>query len=166
MRPAAALARALPALAAVVLLAGAAPSRARAPGCAYCRMAIERADFGGEIRTADGRRRAYDAIECMAAAVLTDSVPPVTIRAMTVADRRAPHAAIPVARAVFVHADSLASPMGLGLAAYASRAAAAPAARALRGETLEWTGVLAHVNARWFQGRLDVLAHAATPPAR
>lgn len=165
----ASLARLAPALAAAALLAGAAPpppwaiSPARPAACAYCRMPVESRDFGGEIRTTDGRRQRYDAVECMAAAVLTDSVPPRAIRAMTATDHAAPHRALDARRAVFLRSAALHSPMGLDVSAHAGAAAARAAQRRHAGEILDWKGVLALVNHLWFRDQLDVARHARPP---
>ena len=141
--------------------AGAGPAQ---PVCAYCRMLIEHADYGGQIEAADGRRLVYDAIECMAAAVLTDSVAPSTLRTITVTDFGAPHAAIGAGRAVFLHCPSLESPMGLGLSAHATRETAHAAQGARAGRTFDWGQVVAFVDSIWFQGKLDAPGHVVLPP--
>lgn len=133
--------------------AGPEPDR---PACAYCRMILEDERFGAEITTRSGARRRYDAIECMAAAVLTDSVPQRDIRAIVLVDHDAPHARIALARTVFVHCPEVESPMGLSLLAFPSRTRAARACSPRTGRVLDWRGVLTHVNETWFQGRLTV----------
>ena len=138
------------------------PAPAR-PVCAYCRMFIEHDEYGGEIHTTSGRRLVYDAIECMAAAVLTDSVPPASLRTMTVTDFAAPHAAIGAGRAVFLHCPALESPMGLGLSAHVTNETARAALGARAGRTFDWGQVVAFVDSIWFQGRLDAPAHAVLP---
>jgi hypothetical protein len=117
--------------------------------------------FGGEVRMRSGAVRIYDSIECMAAAVLTDSLPQRDIRAISVVDHDAPHARLPVARATLVHCPGLESPMGLGLLAARDTAHARSACPATGGVVLDWKGVLAHVNHTWFQDKLSVGAHAA-----
>jgi hypothetical protein len=151
--------------------AAAPPSRTPAPrpvpppACAYCRMALEQPAFGGTVVTTAGRRLRYDAIECMAAAVLTDSVPSRAIRSMSVTDHAPPHRSLDVRRAVFLLSPGLHSPMGLDLSAHAGDAAARAAQRRHAGERLDWRGVLAHVNHAWFQDKLDVGRHARPPGA-
>jgi copper chaperone NosL len=157
---------------AALLAAALAPAGATAatdlgrPACDYCHMLLEHADYGGVITTTAGRRLIYDAIECMAAAVLTDSVPPRTIRSMTVKDYRAPHASLDAGRAVFLHSPTLESPMGLGLSAHASAARANAVRAAHPGELLDWKRVVAHVNDTWFLGKLDAAGHARLPRPR
>jgi len=133
------------------------------PVCAYCRMLIEHADYGGEIHTTTDRRLVYDAIECMAAAVLNDSVPPPTVRTMTVTDFAAPHAAIHAGQAVFLHCPSLESPMGLGVSAHATTEAARAAQGAHAGRVFDWAQVVTFVDSIWFQGKLDAPGHATLP---
>jgi hypothetical protein len=143
--------------------ADAAPTQ---PVCAYCRMIFQHAEYGGEIHTTSGRRLIYDSVECMAAAVLTDSVPPPSVRTMTVTDFGAPHAAIAAARAVFLHCPSLESPMGLGLSAHATTETARAAQGARAGRTFDWGQVVAYVDSIWFQNRLDAPGHAVLPPPK
>ncbi len=145
---------------------GAASAAGPAPaprGCDYCRMRIEDPAFEGEITGERGRRWRFDAIECMAAAVLTDSVPPRAIRAITARAVAPPHAPLDVRRARFLHGPGLPSPMGMHLSAHAGEAAALAAKRRHGGRLLDWRGVLATVDSLWFQGRLDVDRHAGLP---
>lgn len=145
---------------------GATPKAASPPACSYCRMLVADSAYGGAIRTTDGRRLVYDSIECMAAAVLTDSVPPRRIRAAFVREREAPHRELDPAKAVFLQSATLESPMGLNLSAHASAAAAQRARGIGEGLLFDWRQVLEHVDARWFQGRLDVPSHAKLPAAK
>lgn len=136
------------------------------PACDYCRMILTDPAYGGAIRTKSGRRLVFDSIECMAAAVLTDSVPPRTIRRMRVRDFHAPHEGIDAASAVFLHSPSLESPMGLGYSAHASVVRANAVRAAHPGELLVWKQVVERVNTTWFQGRLDAPGHARVPHPR
>lgn len=157
------------ALAAGLATASVAPRPATGAGrpaaCDYCRMRIEDPAFAGEIAGASGRRWRFDAIECMAAAVLTDSVPSRAIRAIEARAHAQPHAPLDARRARYLRSAGRPSPMGLNLSSYADRAAAEAARRRHGGEVLDWRGVLAAVDSLWFQGRLDVERHAR-PPAR
>ncbi len=141
--------------------AGAAVDAGR-PACDYCRMILSEPAFGGEIRLRSGALRIYDSIECMAAAVLTDSVAQRDIRAIAVVDHDAPHTRLPLARAAVLHCPRIESPMGLGLMAFHDRARARRECPAPAGRVLGWPGVLAHVNRIWFLGKLSVDAHPAT----
>lgn len=139
---------------------------AKPPGCAYCRMLVADTAWGGTIVTTSGRRLRYDAIECMAAAVLTDSVPLRTIRTIGATDHAPPHRPLDVRRAVFLRSPALRSPMGLDFSAHAGDSAARAAQLRHFGELLSWRGVLARVNNLWFQDRLDVERHAGAPGGR
>jgi copper chaperone NosL len=151
------------ALAGAAQAAGPAAGEPAPRGCDYCRMRIEDPAFEGEITGERGRRWRFDAIECMAAAVLTDSVPPRAIRAIAARAVARPHAPLDVHRARFLHGPGLPSPMGMHLSAHASESAALAARRRHGGRLLDWRGVLATVDSLWFQGRLDVDRHARLP---
>ncbi|MEQ1831578.1 MAG: nitrous oxide reductase accessory protein NosL [Candidatus Eisenbacteria bacterium] len=128
--------------------------------CDYCRMLVEHDDFGGEVELRSGQVKLYDAIECMAAAVLTDSVAQRDIRAIRVIDHDAPHARLGAGQAVFVHCTAIESPMGQGFLAVRTRARARATCAPPHGTVLDWRGVLARVNRAWFVGKLSVDAHA------
>lgn len=139
------------------------------PACDYCRMILGEAAFGGEVRLRSGAVRIYDAIECMAAAVLTDSLPQRDIRAILVIDHDAPHAKLAVGRATLVHCTSIESPMGQGFLAVRDAARARATCTTPAGTVLDWRGVLARVNQAWFGGKLAVEKHATAgvlPPKR
>ena len=136
------------------------------PACDYCRMMFSDPAFGAEIAMRNGTRKIYDAVECMAAAVLTDSVPQRDIRAIRLVDHDLPHALLPLDRTVFGLCPSFESPMGLSLAAFGTRERAEHACRAEGSRVLDWRGVLTHVNTTWFQGRLAVEPHAGTHAPR
>jgi len=129
------------------------------PACDYCRMILSEPGFGGEIATRSGQRKIYDTVECMAAAVLTDSVRQRDIHAIRLVNHDAPHAHIPLAHTVFLHCPEVQSPMGLSLLAFASRARADSACVHHGGRLLDWRGVLTLVDSTWFRGRLAVEPH-------
>lgn len=153
------------ALFAVALPPGNAPAALDAgrPACDYCRMLFEDPRFGAEVTLGSGTKKIYDAIECMAAAVLTDSVAVRDVRTITLVDHARAKSPVPIDRAVFLHCPELTSPMGLSLLAFRSRAEADSSCPARRGTVLDWRGVLTQVNSRWFQGRLAVEPHVKFP---
>ena len=148
------------------LLAGPAEARLDAgrPACDYCRMLITEQAFGVTATLKGGSTRIYDAIECAAAAVLTDSLPARRLRTLTFVDHDAPHRPLPLARTVFLHCPSLESPMGQSLFALASRPRAAATAAAYDHTVLDWRGVLLRVNQAWFQGQQPMARALAWPP--
>jgi hypothetical protein len=160
------------ALALALVAAASAPGHAAAaviegrPACDYCRMLFEDPRFGAEVTLVSGAKKTYDAIECMAAAVLTDSVAVRDVRSITLVDwarPSSPKSSVAIDRAVFLHCPELTSPMGLSLLAFRSRADADTACPARRGTVLDWRGVLTQVNSRWFQGSLAVEPHVKFP---
>jgi copper chaperone NosL len=132
------------------------------PACDYCRMLLENPRFGAEIALGSGARRLYDAVECMAAAVLTDSVAMRDVRSVALVDHARPGTRVTFDRVVFVRCPELPSPMG-SILAFRSRAEADSTCPPSRGARLDWRGVLTHVNATWFQGRLAVEPHVTFP---
>src|SRR6266851_2097073 len=136
------------------------------PACDYCHMILSEPEFGGEIDTRSGPQKIYDSVECMAAAVLTDSVRQRDIRGIGLVNHDAPHVRVPLGRTVFLFCPRLASPMGLSLAAFSTRASAERACSPSSARLLDWRGVLALVDSTWFQNKLSVEHHAAIPRKR
>lgn len=129
------------------------------PACDYCRMIFSDPRFGAEVKLISGARKIYDAIECMAAAVLTDSIAVRDVRSVTLVDHARPGTRVPIERAVFLHCPEQESPMGQSLLAFATKAEADSTCPPQRGTRLDWRGVLTQVNSTWFQGKLAVEPH-------
>jgi len=157
-------------LLAIALLALAVPARAALdrgrPACDYCRMILTDPRFGAELTLRSGATRVYDALECMAAAVLTDSVTIADVRQVRLADHARPGRRLDLRDAVFLHCPSIESPMGQSLLAVGRGAPADTTCRAGNGERLDWRGVLGRVDSTWFQGKLPVAPHARFPSLR
>jgi len=153
-----------------VLLAWAAPTEAALdrgrPACDYCRMILTDPRFGAELTLRSGATRIYDALECMAAAVLTDSVAIADVRQVRLADHARPGQRLDLREAVFLHCPSIESPMGQSLLTVGRGVPADTTCRAGNGERLDWRGVLVRVDSTWFQGRLPVEPHARFPALR
>jgi copper chaperone NosL len=126
-------------------------------------MLLEDPRFGAEITLGSGRKKIYDTVECMASAVLTDSVAARDVRALTLMDHARPGTRVPIDRVVFLHCPEIASPMGQSLLAFRSRAEADSTCGSLRGTLLDWRGVLTQINSTWFQGKLAVEPHVKFP---
>jgi copper chaperone NosL len=152
-------------LVAVALAPGPAPAALDAgrPACDYCRMLLEDPQFGAELTLGSGRKKIYDTVECMASAVLTDSVAVSDVRTLTLVDHARPGNRVPIDRAVFLHCPEIASPMGQSLLAFRTSAEADSTCPSPRGTRLDWRGVLTQVNATWFQGKLAVEPHVKFP---
>lgn len=113
--------------------------------CDYCRMRIDDPRFGGEIVTAHGRVRQFDAVECTASYYRT--LPPDAKATAWVIDFEHPGRLIPAATARFLQAsggEHVGSPMGRGIVAVAP-AADVPALQRQLGATrvMSWGEVLA-----------------------
>jgi len=153
------------ALVAVALAPESAPAALDAgrPACDYCRMLLEDPRFGAEITLGSGKKKIYDTVECMASALLTDSVAVSDIRTLTLADHARPGTWVPIDRVVFLHCPEIASPMGQSLLAFRSRAEADSTCPSPRGTRLDWRGVLTQINSTWFEGKLAVEPHVKFP---
>jgi copper chaperone NosL len=155
----------LAALVAVALSPGRSPAALDEgrPACDYCRMLFEDPQFGAELTLGSGRKKIYDSVECLASAVLTDSVAARDVRALTLVDHARPGTRVSIDAAVFRFCPALPSPMGQSLLAFRTRAEADSTCPAPSGTPLDWRGVLARVNHIWFQDRLAVEPHVKFP---
>ncbi|MHB1224882.1 MAG: hypothetical protein ACYC2G_12710 [Gemmatimonadaceae bacterium] len=152
-------------LAVVAAVGGCAPAGPReiAYGeepCGFCRMTITDPRFGAQVRTAQGRVQAFDAIEC--AASFARTVPEGELRGVWVSDHDAPGSFVAVERASFWRTTGASTPMGSGLVATAGDRP--PAGLAVDGGALGWADVQAlveHDGPRGAAGR--GAPHAPTP---
>lgn len=135
------------------------------PACDYCRMIITEKAFGVSARLDDGRTMIFDAVECAAAAALTDSLPARRLRSLAFTDHDAPHRPLPLARTVFLHCPAIESPMGQSLLAVSSRSRATATAGGREHTILDWKGVLTRVNQVWFQGKQPLDRALQGPPS-
>lgn len=141
------------ALAPVVLLlalVGAACARGPRPieygvdECAQCRMQVADARYGAELVTRTGRVLVFDAIECLARFRLADSTA-ARAKSLWVTDHERPGTLIDATGAVYLRSDSLRSPMGMNLTAFAGNADTGALRRRFGGAVLRWPQVLALV---------------------
>lgn len=112
--------------------------------CDYCRMRIDDPRFGGEIVTAHGRARQFDAVECTASYYRT--LPPDAKATAWVIDFEHPGTLIPAATAHFLQSsggEHVGSPMGRGIVAIAPTADVATLQRELGAvRVMTWRDVL------------------------
>lgn len=129
-------------MAALVLLASCSaepsPIRFGTDACDYCRMTIADEQYGAEIVTRKGRVYKYDAIECMAGALLKGDIDEESVALLLTIDHSNPTVLVDAATAVYLHSPTLRSPMGLNLTSFADRADAAETAERYPGEMLTW----------------------------
>jgi nitrous oxidase accessory protein len=117
--------------------------------CANCLMGIAEERFAAELITRTGKMHMFDSIECLAGFVEYESEA-AGAKSVWVTDHEGPPRLLEADRAFYIRSDSIRSPMGLGIAAYANRATRDAALELLgEGEPLDWDGVRATVRAAW-----------------
>ena len=121
------------------------------PTCAYCEMALEpsNAGYGARFLAVDDTEYRFGAIECLAAYLETELSEDVEVASLGVANHDEPEAWLDAGAATFLLGDEIESPMGFGLAAFASRDAAERAQERFDGELLDWTATRDRVRERW-----------------
>jgi len=115
--------------------------------CAFCRMAITDARYGGQVRTATGRVHTFDAVECLAGFVAAAG-DTARFEGIWVSDFEG-GPMLDARKAVYVQGGSLHSPMGRQLSAFAPTHDARELVERYGGTVVSWT---------------DVVARAATVP--
>lgn len=116
--------------------------------CDYCRMMITEQEFGTQTLNNQGRAFKFDSIECMAAfSGTTDQAD--NIHSMWVPDFLNREEWLEASSAVYLHSETLRSPMGLYLSAYADQESAEEMRNEYRGEILNFEEVLLLVESEW-----------------
>jgi copper chaperone NosL len=123
--------------------------------CDHCRMVISDLRFAAQALTTRGRAYKFDAVECLAIWVRAGDVPRKELHSLWVSNFAVPGEWVAADEAVFLHAESLRSPMGQGLAAFASSEEAAAHQRELGGQVLTWPEVVDLVD----RSRLHPVGH-------
>jgi copper chaperone NosL len=106
--------------------------------CDHCRMTIADEQFGAEIVTSKGRVFKYDAVECMASALLTGDVDEKSVELLLTIDHANPTVLVDATAAVYLRSPQLRSPMGMNLSSFSSGEDAEKTAERYAGETLTW----------------------------
>lgn len=114
----------------------------------YCRMMITEPQFASQILNNQGRSFKFDSIECMAAYALTADDPE-NIHSHWVPNFENPDEWLPAEEAYFLHSETLRSPMGLYLSAYADRETAEQFRQEYRGNVANWNEVKEIVRKEW-----------------
>ena len=126
--------------------------------CANCRMIVSDPRYATELVTAKGRTLAFDSIECLASFVLRNNASPaagrLAIGSLWVSAHVAPNALMPAEQGWFHRDEGSGSPMGKGLAAFASDGEARAYGYA-RTSALGWDEVLALVERDGLRGGDD-----------
>jgi len=118
--------------------------------CAYCRMIMDKKEFGGEIETTSGKLLVFDAIECLAASLYRQwNIPVREVRKVWVVDYSHPGTLIPAATATFVRTSRVESPMSADIVALPSRRAAGRMIQAPGDSLLTWSACVEFVRSLW-----------------
>jgi len=115
--------------------------------CAYCRMMITDAEFGSQIVNNQGRAYKFDSIECMAAYDLTEEGE--NFHSKWVPNFLDREEWLVVEDAVYLHSETLRSPMGLFLSAYPDQASAEEMLDEYGGEIVDYENVKQIVEKEW-----------------
>jgi copper chaperone NosL len=112
--------------------------------CAHCRMVIMDRGFATQALNTRGKAFSFDAIECLASWLITRDAdgPEGEIHSLWVTDFPDPEGWLAAEEAYFVRSETIRSPMGLNLTAYADADVARGQVEAFGGEMLDWEGVL------------------------
>lgn len=128
-------------LAAACGASGPEPIRLNEDACDFCRMTISDSRFGGEAITRAGRVYRFDSIECLVG--WSRTVKDGTLAARYVIDTQHPGTFLGADSAGFLKDGFMKSPMGKGLVAFRSLAAAEEQRAVLGGRVMTWADVVA-----------------------
>lgn len=115
--------------------------------CAYCRMMITEQEFGTQILNKQGRAFKFDSVECMAAYDITEDGE--NFHSKWVPDFLNRENWVNAEEAVYLHSETLRSPMGLYLTAYADRESAEQIQLEYGGDIIDYESVKVLVRAEW-----------------
>ncbi len=116
--------------------------------CAYCRMIVTDAEFASQVLNNQGRSFKFDSIECMAAYDITNQDPE-NIHSRWVPDFHDRDEWLEAESAVYLHSETLRSPMGLFLSSYADRQTAEEMKEEYGGEVIDYDAVINLVEQEW-----------------
>lgn len=119
--------------------------------CEYCRMMITEAEFGSQALNRQGRSFKFDSVECMAAFDLTNETPE-NIHSLWVPDFLNRDEWLEATSAVYLHSETLRSPMGLFLSAYPDHESAQSMKDEYGGEIIDYNQVKLIVTEAWLNG--------------
>lgn len=110
--------------------------------CDHCHMTITDPRFAAELLSRTGKAWRFDDIGCLAEFSLGDRLAEDQVHSRWVMDYLDPREFLSVDEAVFLHSDSLRTPMNHGLLALRPGPAADSLRQALGGRLLTWPEVL------------------------
>lgn len=110
--------------------------------CAHCSMLISDRRFAAQLLNVRGKAFKFDSVECLRSFVQAGTVPATDVHSVWVTDLEAGDGWIAAADAAFLSSPELRTPMGGGLAAFASAGDARGMAEGLGGVVLTWQELL------------------------
>ncbi|MEI6576558.1 MAG: nitrous oxide reductase accessory protein NosL [Bacteroidota bacterium] len=104
--------------------------------CEHCRMTVIDPQFGAGMMTSTGKVFAFDSGECLIGYIKAKGTKP--SEHYYVSDYMKPGTLIDASKAIFLHSDSIQSPMGGNLAAFFDTQEAKATQQKIGGELLSW----------------------------
>lgn len=118
--------------------------------CAYCRMFVTDAEFASQIVNKQGRAYKFDSVECMAAYDITNE-DPANVHSKWVPNFHNRDEWVEAEIAVYLHSETLRSPMGLFISSYADRETAEEMQNEYGGDIINYNEVKKLVEQEWLQ---------------
>jgi copper chaperone NosL len=117
------------------------PIKAGIDNCAYCKMTVSDLRYVSEIVTKKGRVFKFDDPHCLLSFLHSHEITKTEIRDIYFADFTDVRKFIKAGEAVFIQSDSLSTPMGGNIAAFAKQEAAEQAMKSYAGKMLPWNEI-------------------------
>lgn len=117
--------------------------------CEHCRMLITEAEYASQLLNHQSKSYKFDSIECLAAFDLT-SEERSNIHSMWVPDFINRDIWIDAELAIYLHSETLRSPMGLFISSYQNKEDALQMQHEYGGQILTYSEVLSLVEKSWF----------------
>jgi nitrous oxidase accessory protein len=114
-----------------------------------CRMRVAEARFATELVTPHGKVLVFDSIECLVRYMSAAPDGAAAAGQAWVTDHEAPATLLAASAAFYAASDEIRSPMGLGVAAFATAAARDAMAARLLGQALDWQAVQRTIATNW-----------------
>jgi len=109
--------------------------------CSHCQMIISDSRFASELITSKGKVYKFDSVECLAG-YLKDNPESQKNAKLWVSDLITHDKWIPAGKAVYLHSQTIKSPMGMGFSAYETQTAADSMQTQYGGDVMNWDMVL------------------------
>lgn len=116
--------------------------------CEHCRMNITEQKFATVAFTHKGKQFSFDALECLVPWIRNKSVPEKDIHKLMVADYLRPGKFLEVQKAFYVESDSIRSPMGGNIAAFANETDREGFLKQTPGKKIDWPATQQRYNRR------------------